>query len=125
MSYCAALIRQHDHDRYLTALLAPRDRRESLFALYAFNLEVARIAEVAREAPLGEIRLQWWRDALGTGDVAAAAQHPVAAPLRGAIARHQLDRGCIDRLLDGRRRDLDATPPADVAALEAYVEATS
>src|SRR5207244_1379810 len=31
----AALVRRHDRDRYQTALFAPADRREALFALYA------------------------------------------------------------------------------------------
>ena len=36
-----------------------------MFALYAFNLEIARVREVAREPLAGEIRLQWWSDVLG------------------------------------------------------------
>jgi NADH dehydrogenase [ubiquinone] 1 alpha subcomplex assembly factor 6 len=33
LSYCARLLRQQDPDRYLTALFAPAERREALFAL--------------------------------------------------------------------------------------------
>src|ERR1700759_2884419 len=60
----AAGLRQHDRDRSQTALFAPAERRDALFALYAFNYEVARIRESVREPMLGLIRLQWWRDAL-------------------------------------------------------------
>ena len=63
-SYCGALLRRHDADRYLTALFAPGERREALFALYAFNLEIARMREAVSEPMMGLIRLQWWRDAL-------------------------------------------------------------
>jgi phytoene synthase len=43
-------------------LFAPAPRRVLLFALYAFNAEVARIAETVREPMLGAIRLEWWRE---------------------------------------------------------------
>ena len=46
-------------------LFAPAEHRGALFALYAFNLEVARVREVVREPLAGEIRLQWWRDVAG------------------------------------------------------------
>ena len=64
ISYCARLLRQQDPDRYLTALFAPAERREALFALYAFNLELARARESVREPIMGRMRLQWWRDCL-------------------------------------------------------------
>ena len=53
-NYCAALLRKHDADRYLTvAVRAGRERREALFALYAFNLEIARVREAVREPIMG------------------------------------------------------------------------
>ena len=64
LSYCADQVRRQDRERYLTALFAPAGRREDLFALYAFNLEVAKTAEVVSEAMVGRIRLQWWREAI-------------------------------------------------------------
>jgi len=64
LSLCAAELRRGDRDRFLTALFAPADRREALFALYAFNLELARIRESVSQPMLGLIRLQWWRDGL-------------------------------------------------------------
>ncbi|HTV90379.1 MAG TPA: squalene/phytoene synthase family protein, partial [Stellaceae bacterium] len=64
LSTVAALVRRHDRDRYQTALLAPAEKREALFALYAFNYEIARVRETVREPMLGQIRLQWWREAI-------------------------------------------------------------
>jgi len=125
LSHCAALGKQHDHDRYLTALLAPADRREDLFALIAFNYEVARTAEAAHEAALGHIRLQWWRDVLAGIDTPDPRTHPVAEAVAGAIVQHGLDRQCIGRLLQGRAQDLAGDPPVDLAALEDYADATS
>lgn len=55
---CEATVRRFDPDRYFSALFAPADKRPLLFALYAFNHELARVGEVVREPMMGEIRLQ-------------------------------------------------------------------
>lgn len=125
LSYCAREVRDHDHDRYLTALFVPAVHREAVFALYAFNAEVARTREAVSESILGQIRLQWWREALDgiySGDV---REHPVVEGLSAAVNRYGLERAPFDVLLDARAGDLDDAPPSDLAALEAYATATS
>ena len=64
LSYCGAEVHRHDPDRFLAALYATPAQRESLLTLYAFNLEIAKVRESVSEPMLGEIRLQWWREAL-------------------------------------------------------------
>ncbi|RUT96606.1 phytoene/squalene synthase family protein, partial [Mesorhizobium sp. M7A.T.Ca.TU.009.01.3.2] len=49
-------VRAADHDRYLTALYAPDDKRDALFSLYAFNAEIAGIRDRIHEALPGEVR---------------------------------------------------------------------
>jgi len=61
---CAALVRRADPDRYFASLFAPAEIRPYLFALYAFNHELARIGETVHEPMMGQIRLQWWREAI-------------------------------------------------------------
>lgn len=82
----AALVRRHDPDRFLTALFAPQARRPALFALYAFNHELARAREVASEPTLALIRLHWWREVVE----GAPRRHPVATSLAAAIAEGAL-----------------------------------
>ena len=60
LTYCAEQIRRFDNDRFLCTLFAPTAEREALAAVFAFNVEVARIRESVVERLLGEIRLQWW-----------------------------------------------------------------
>jgi phytoene synthase len=126
LSPVAALVRRHDHDRYQTVLLAPAARREALFALYAFNFEIARVRERATQPMLGRIRLEWWREnlaaAYGEGPLRS---HPVAAALAAAIRQCRLDRVHFERLIDAREADFDEDPPADLAALEDYAEGSS
>jgi NADH dehydrogenase [ubiquinone] 1 alpha subcomplex assembly factor 6 len=122
----AAGLRQHDRDRYQTALFAPAERRNALFALYAFNYEVARIRESVREPMLGLIRLQWWRDALD--EIYAGKpvrRHEVTVPLADAIAAHGLSKAPFAALLDARAQDMEEAPPESLTALESYAGATS
>jgi phytoene synthase len=122
----AALCRQYDRDRYQTALFAPADRQGALFALYAFNYEIARVREIVTQPMLGQIRLQWWREIV---DAAFAGvpprQHDVAEPLAAMIGDVAPTRAHFDRMIDTRERDLADEPPATMAALEAYAEGTA
>ena len=125
LSFCAREVREHDHDRYLTALFVPAERREAVFALYAFNVEVARTREAVSEPILGQIRLQWWREALDGIYAGEVREHPVVEGLNEAVQNFELARDNFETLLDARATDLDDTPPANLAALETYAGATS
>ena len=125
LSPVGAIARAADYDRYLSTLFAPDGSREALFALIAFNHEVARIPEVVSEPMLGRIRLQWWREtleAIHAGE--PTRRHEVAEPLAAAIQAHDLDRAAFDALLDARESDLEPEAPPDLAALERYAAAT-
>jgi 15-cis-phytoene synthase len=124
-AHCAELVRQADRDRYLAALFAPAQHRGALHALYAFNVEVARVRDVAREPLPGEIRLQWWTDVLNGERREEAGANPVAAALLATIERHGLAAGTLSALIEAHRFDLYDEPMADIAELEAYAKATS
>src|SRR6266516_3628576 len=120
-AHCEGLVRAADKDRFLSSLFAPAEHRNALLSLYAFNLEIARVREVAREALAGEIRLQWWSDALG----GRGEGHPVAAALLATITRYRLPPERFQTLLDARRFDLYDEPMRTLADLEAYAEGVS
>jgi phytoene synthase len=124
LAECARLVRRHDHDRYLCALFAPAPARGRLIALFALAFELARVRETVSERVLGEIRLQWWRDAVEGALAGAPPTHPVAEALVATGATRALSPEALARLIDARARDLDDAPPADRAALEAYAEGT-
>lgn len=114
-----------DPDRYLAVLYAPAEKRTDLAALYAFNLEIARIRDAIREPMAGEIRLQWWRDALASPEAGADAGHPVAAALAGAIARHGLPAAALDAYFEARTFDLYDDPMPSMNDLEGYCGETA
>ena len=121
-AHCQALVRAADKDRFIATLFAPAERRPHLFALYAFNLEIARIGEIAHEPLAGEVRLQWWHDCLSGGDVAG---HPVASALLASVERRNLALEPLLDLIDARRFDVYAEPMATLAEFESYVRRTS
>ena len=124
LTHCAALVREADRDRYLAALFAPARHREALFSLYAFNAEIAHVREVAREPMPGEIRLQWWREALlGERDGEAAA-HPVAAALKETGARYNIAVDRLVALIDAHAFDLYDEPMTTLDALDHYGAST-
>ncbi len=118
--HCAALVREADRDRYLATLFAPADRRDALYALYAFNVEIGRVRDLAREPMPGEIRLQWWREAISGERAGEAAAHPVAAALREMLAGHGFVAAPLLELIDAHGFDLYDEPMATVADLELY-----
>lgn len=124
-AYCASQVRAFDSDRYVTALFAPAAQRAGLVALYAFNLELARTREMVSEPALGQIRLQWWRDAVGECCEGRARRHQVVQPLAETIERHGLSRELFDRIIDAREADFDPSPPDNIDSLIAYAENSS
>jgi phytoene synthase len=123
--HCETLVCAGDRDRFLATLFAPAKYRRALFALYAFNVEIARVREVAHEPMPGEIRMQWWRDVFsGTGreDVRA---NPVAAALLETIVRYRLKPKIFVDLIEARTFDLYDDPMGTLAELEAYAAKTS
>lgn len=114
-----------DPDRYAAALFAASDARDDLFALYAFNVELARIAEEVSEPQLGLIRLQWWRDTLERALAGEAAGHPVADAFGLAIRRHDIPLERVSPLIDARAFDIEKSAMADRQSLENYLRDTT
>ncbi len=119
--HCAQTVRELDRDRYVADLFAPEGRRKHLFVLHAFNAEVARIRDVTSDPTLGEIRLQWWRDALLGG----GSGHPVATALIETIRTFSLPLAGFEGLIDARTFDLYDDQMPTMVDLEGYAGETS
>jgi phytoene synthase len=122
---CEARVRAEDRDRWLSLLFAPADLRPHLHAVFAFSLEIAGIRDRVSDALPGEVRFQWWREAIegaGRGDVEA---HPLAAALLDTIARCRLPREAFIGLIEARCFDLYDDPMPSQSALEGYCGETS
>lgn len=119
-------LKSADPDRYRSALMADQQGRLDLLTLYSFHYELAKVPDVTSEPMMGEIRYQWWRDAIEeiySGK--AVRRHEVATPLSELISRRKLSRFHVDQLIDGRARDLDPTPFENLDEAKAYCRQTS
>ncbi|MGL5165269.1 MAG: phytoene/squalene synthase family protein [Afipia sp.] len=128
-AFCADLVRAQDFRTYAASLFASPEARRSWLALAAFNAEVAHVRDHVSQPLPGEIRLQWWRDAVTGGGKGAehgsAEGNPVAAELLRAIALHDLPIETFVRLIDAHVFDVYDDPMPDMAALEAHCRDTS
>lgn len=124
-AYCRDLVRRADKDRFLSILFAPAERRDHLYALYGFNVEVAQVREKVSNALPGEVRLQWWCEALAGCGHGEVMRHPVAAALIDTLERFALPAEPLIDLVEARTFDLYDEPMATVADLETYLDRTS
>jgi len=122
---CASLVRREEHDRYLTVLYAKSADQPTLFALYAFHVEIAKVHDVVSDPILGEMRLQWWRESVEGLFEGAPRQHEVVLALRGPVERGLIARNELDALIDARAPDLYDEQPQTLEDLESYLLATS
>ena len=88
-------------------------------------LEIAHVRDKVHEALAGELRLQWWRDAIegeARGDVGS---HPVAAALLDTIHKCRLPRESLTDLIEAHRFDLYDDPMPTLHHWESYAEQTA
>jgi phytoene synthase len=125
VAFCADLVRSHDFPRYAATLFVPPLQRRGLLALYAFNVEIARVRDTVSQPLPGEIRLQWWSDMLAGKAHGGVEGNPVAAELLAAIQHWELPVEPLARLIDEHQFDLYNDPMPTMAALEGYANDTS
>lgn len=126
LSYCGQDLRLHDPDRFLITLLLPASVREALWALFAFNYEIAKTREVVTETQLGLIRLQWWRE--GIDEIYAGKsvrEHAVLLALQDVIQAYDLPKEHFERLIYAREFDLEDVLPANLEGLINYADFTT
>lgn len=125
LSYCGEQVRAHDPDRFLLSMFAPAACREALWALFAFNHEIAKTREVVTETQLGMIRLQWWRDAIkAVYEGGAVPEHEIVSALALAIKDYDLPRAHFDALIYAREFDLEDVLPGNLEGTLHYADFT-
>ena len=121
-----AQLKQVDPDRCRAAVLGPARERESLLLLYGFHYELAKVPELVSEPMIGQIRYQWWRDALAEiYEARPVRTHEIATPLATLLNEAGVPRFWCDRLIDARERDLDPTPFSNLSEAKDYCRQSS
>lgn len=76
-----ARLQRTDEDRWLATRYAPENARQILVALYLLNQELQRTLHT-KEAMLGKIRVQWWRETIEqVAGLAPLRRHDLAEEL--------------------------------------------
>lgn len=120
------IVRKHDYDRFLLSLMVSSRHRAALWALFAFNYEIAKTREVVSETTIGLIRLQWWRDAIKEiYDGGKVRRHEVVDELVKAIREYDLPREDFDNLIYAREFDLEGVAPANLEGFINYCDYTT
>ncbi|KAI9593784.1 isoprenoid synthase domain-containing protein [Syncephalis fuscata] len=132
LSYCRDLVRKHDYDHYLAGLLYPRQVRDGYWALRALFIELSSIRDVVSEHHIGQMRLQFWRDAIDqvfSGNT--PKQHPVIVAIAHTLTSKVASGGApmvsaswIKRIINEREKDVIQPYYNSLAELENYTEAT-
>lgn len=124
-AHAADTLRDADRDRYLATLIVPAEHRPGITALYAFNADIAAIRDRVTGPAPGEIRLQWWADAISGSGHGNVRQNPLADALLKTIERYGLPTGTFLRLIAARRFDLYDDPMPDLETFEGYAGETA
>ncbi|MFC3051020.1 squalene/phytoene synthase family protein [Kordiimonas pumila] len=113
------MVRNDDYDRYILSLYAPSSSQRHIWAILAFNQEVAKIRETVSEPMLGEIRLQWWHDILDEIEANTVRDHPVVQELAVAIKIKPVIN-LLRQTLQARRQDILGEGTVTQRAVLAY-----
>ena len=124
-AFCADLVRSHDFPRYASTLFLPGVHRRPMLAIYAFNVEIARVRDQVSQALPGEMRLQWWTDMLAGQGHGGVEGNPVASELLWAIQTWRLPVERLARLIVEHEFDLYNDPMPSLSALEGYANDTA
>lgn len=119
-------VRREDHDRFLCIQLAPAAKRAALYALTVLQIELAHVAEVAREPLVAHMRYAWWRE--GVEEAASGAltrPHPVLQALVPVLVEHPSLLAHLLRMVEARAADVDATLLDEAGGWEAYLDGTA
>ena len=123
-AYVVEALKELDRRRFLATLPTREPDRGALQSLWAFGADVAAVPARVNEPAAGEIRLQWWVDALsgaGHGDV---RHNPIADALLETLGNYHLPVDPLVALIEARRFDLYHDPMPDLPSLEGYAGAT-
>lgn len=123
--YCNFQVKTYDPDRYLIAFTAPQEVRASLLAIYAFNLEIAKIPDKVSEGVLGQIKFQWWRESIEEVYGGVARKHAVLIALKDVLNRFPVEQSLLEEIISSREFDLEGREPKNFKELLAYAEGTS
>ena len=88
-------------ERALAFGYAPAGARDGVVALFALDATLAKLARHTREPVAAQLRLAWWRDALGELQTGPVAGQPLLAAIHAAALSAGVTGEQLVRIVDG------------------------
>ncbi|KAG0149429.1 hypothetical protein CROQUDRAFT_721107 [Cronartium quercuum f. sp. fusiforme G11] len=131
LDHCLQILRNSDHASVLQIPFYPPNARSAFVAIKALNAELNAIpgSISSGKTMIGQMRYQWWRDAIDTcyrpEPPKVPTNHPVITALRIAIEQHKLTKYHFSRLIDARQANYLNPRFASVEKLISHSQATN
>jgi len=131
--YCVEQLRQSDYDSHLVRNFIPKSRQDAYDAIRAFNLELVRLPELVSNPTIGQMRVQFWRDAVNNTFAGRPPKEPIMILLHKVLSelRDYPPQGSLNsikfwllRVISTREKYMDNRPFPTLEALEEYAENT-
>ena len=120
---CANLLLRGDREKFLATTFTPIRVRRVLFPIFAFNLEMSRIAWEASDPALAEIKLKWWENELfKIFDTGNSHKHEILNALSDVILLNKLPLDLFLAIIDARRFDIYYEPHDSLANQIVYID---
>jgi phytoene synthase len=120
----ALAVQKYDPDRFATFLFVNPDAREDLFALAAYNHEIAKTREAVSDPVVGHIRLTWWREGMRDITLGLVREHPLTQDLAELVQSGKISADDLQEMAAMRERDLVEIPNPTMADFRNYVKNT-
>ncbi|KAJ3567701.1 hypothetical protein NPX13_g6678 [Xylaria arbuscula] len=131
--YCISQLRQSDNDSLLIRNFIPKSRRDAYDAFRALNLELVRLPELVSNPTIGQMRVQFWRDAINNTFAGRPPKEPIMILLHRVLS-HLAETSpesnpasikfWLLRMISTRAKHMDNRPFPSLSALEDYAENT-
>ncbi|XP_046463492.1 NADH dehydrogenase (ubiquinone) complex I, assembly factor 6-like [Daphnia pulex] len=120
--YCQELVRKHDYENFLAALLLPPASRQSTIAVRAFNVSLAQVQDQVSQGTIGQMRMKFWSETLEAVYQNTPPAQLVALQLYEAVQRHNLSKRWLQRLISSRENHLSSKAFQSLSKVEDYAE---
>ncbi|KAF2962791.1 hypothetical protein GQX73_g10787 [Xylaria multiplex] len=124
---------QSDYESFLIRNFIPSSRRDAYDAFRALNLELVRLPEQVSTLAIGQLRMQFWRDAISNTFAGRPPKEPIMILLHKVLSRLAKTspesnpssiRFWLLRMISTREKYMDNRPFPSLSALEDYAENT-
>jgi phytoene synthase len=108
----AEITRKSRSNFYYAFLALPRERREALYAVYAFCRTVDDVADLGGEGGVEAQRRElgeWRTDVARCYEPGPPPSHPIARRLAAAVRAYRIPRAALEAIIEGVEMDLDGT----------------